>query len=195
MLLRLWVRSDCRGPGAERRRARSSRGPLIWCGASGAWGARYATLLPAEVRLNEYELLYIVHPRKGADDVPGVVEWVNGVVRQVGGEMLTADDWGRQRLAYPIQHELEGTYILVTLRLPPEATRALESQLTISEDIMRHILIRGIIPLGEDDRDAGAVSRGSEERVSAPREADSRPDAGGDSGPVAEPSPATVGAE
>ena len=99
-----------------------------------------------EKRLNEYELLYIVHPRKAADETASVIDWVDGLVQQGGGEVLTVDDWGRRRLAYPISHEFEGTYVLTTLRLPPASTGAIESRLVISEDIMRHVLIRGIIP-------------------------------------------------
>ena len=100
----------------------------------------------SEVCLNEYELLYIVHPRKAADEVPSVVDWVSDLVQQGGGEPLSVDNWGRRRLAYPIAHEFEGSYVLATFRLPPESTTALESQLVISEDIMRHILIHGVIP-------------------------------------------------
>jgi len=96
--------------------------------------------------LNDYELLYIIHPRKAADEVPAVIEWVNGLVQKGDGEVLAVDDWGRRKLAYPIQHESEGTYVLTTLRIPPEATRTVESQMVTSEEIMRHILIRGIIP-------------------------------------------------
>ena len=99
-----------------------------------------------EKRLNEYELLYIVHPRKAADETASVIDWVDGLVQQGGGEVLTVDDWGRRRLAYPITHEFEGNYVLTTLRLPPASTGAIESRLVVSEDIMRHILIRGIIP-------------------------------------------------
>jgi small subunit ribosomal protein S6 len=116
--------------------------------------------------LNEYELLYIVHPRRAQDEVPAVIEWVSDLVTQGGGEVLTVDDWGRRRLAYPISHEMEGTYVLTTLRLSPEAPRAIESQMVISEDIMRHMLIRGIMPLERGEAPAEAV----QERVEPPRE-------------------------
>ena len=104
--------------------------------------------------MNEYELLYVVHPRTAADDVPPVTEWVSGLIRQAGGEVLTVDNWGRRRLAYPIDHEFEGSYVLTTLELPPDGPPAVEAQLVISEDIMRHILIRGIIPFERSDQRA-----------------------------------------
>ena len=110
---------------------------------------------------NEYELLYVVHARKPVDEVPAVIEWVSGLVTEAGGEVLSVDDWGRRRLAYPIDHELEGSYVLTTLTLPPEGPRGVEAQLVISEDIIRHLLTRGIIP---SDRDL-SVDEGSDPLV------------------------------
>ena len=101
--------------------------------------------------MNEYELLYIVTPRRSADEVPQIVEWVEGLIGEAGGEVLTSNNWGRRRLAYPINGEFEGTYVLTTLRMPPAAAAGLESAMAISEDIFRQLLIRGIVP-SEDDR-------------------------------------------
>lgn len=107
--------------------------------------------------MNEYEMLYIVTPRRATDEVPGVIDWVNGLVTEGDGEVLAVDNWGRRRFAYPIEHEFEGTYVYMTVRLSPDSTRALESALVISEDIVRHLLIRGIIP--SDDRGRAAEAR------------------------------------
>ena len=96
--------------------------------------------------MNEYELLYIVTARQAADDVSEVIDWVAGVVGDAGGEVLSVNNWGRRRLAYPIDHEFEGNYVFTTLSLSAESTGAVESALTISEDVIRHLLIRGIIP-------------------------------------------------
>ena len=166
--------------------------------------------------MNEYELLYIVHPRKAADEVPSVIDWVSDLVQQGGGEPLSVDDWGRRRLAYPIAHEFEGTYVLATFRLPPESTAALESQLVISEDIMRHLLIHGIIPFegrrGDVERAEEAVAPAAAEQPveeppadpaveepppEPPVEAAVGASEGEDesTSQVAEPSPATAGAE
>jgi len=94
--------------------------------------------------LNDYELLYIVHARRNVDETTAVVEWVNEQITSADGEILSDDNWGRRRLAYPIDHEAEGTYVLVTMKLPPTATSELEAKLVISEDIVRHMLMKGI---------------------------------------------------
>ena len=94
--------------------------------------------------MNEYELLYIVHARKNAEEATAVVEWVNEQITSEDGEVLSDDNWGRRRFAYTIDHEAEGTYVLVTMKLPPQSASELEAKLVISEDIVRHMLMKGI---------------------------------------------------
>ena len=152
--------------------------------------------------MNEYELLYIVHPRKAADDVPAVIDWVGGLVQQAGGVVQTVDNWGRRRLAYPIDHQLDGTYVLTTAQLPPESTRSIESQLLISDDIMRHVLIRGIIPFesreerGRDrDREPERESRTPAEQPVDEQPAEVEPVEGEEAELASEPSPAATSTE
>ena len=114
--------------------------------------------------MNEYELLYIVSPRVPADDVANAIERVSALVTAQGGEVLSIDNWGRRRLAYPIRQYFEGTYVLATLKMPPAGAVALESGLRISEEVIRHLLIAGIIP-----RTSGGRPREErEEREQAP---------------------------
>jgi small subunit ribosomal protein S6 len=102
--------------------------------------------------LKEYELLFIVSPRVAAEDVSSAVERVEGLVRESGGEVLSVDNWGRRRMAYPIKHYFEGTYVVVTLRMEPRAAAPLEASLIISEEVIRHLLTEGIIPPTSRDR-------------------------------------------
>jgi small subunit ribosomal protein S6 len=97
-------------------------------------------------RLNEYELLYIVSPRVPADDVVNAIERVNALITGQGGEVLSVDNWGRRRLAYPIRQYFEGTYVLTTMKLPPTGAVALEAGLHLAEEVIRHLLIAGIVP-------------------------------------------------
>lgn len=95
--------------------------------------------------MNEYELLYVIHPRLSADDAPAVAERVSSLITDGGGEVLRTDPWGRRRLAYPIQHELEGTYVYSTFRLPAAGIAALEASLVIAQDVIRHLVVKGVL--------------------------------------------------
>jgi small subunit ribosomal protein S6 len=101
--------------------------------------------------VNEYEMVYIVSPRLSSDEGERTTAWVAGLVRESGGEVLSTDVWGRRRLAYPIKHQFEGTYVYSTFRLEPSATVRIESQLGLSEDVLRHLIIRGIVEGGKPE--------------------------------------------
>jgi small subunit ribosomal protein S6 len=158
--------------------------------------------------LNEYELLYIVSPRVPADEVNNAVERVSALIRNAGGEVLTVENWGRRRLAYPIRQYFEGSYVLTTMRMPPAGAAGLEAALVISEEVIRHLLISGIVPRTQggrsrDDRDRDDRVRDDREQMAGVAPDDERPaseaddteEAGEADEEAAVASPASVAAE
>lgn len=93
--------------------------------------------------MRRYELVVIVSPEIADDDVPDAVDrLVRKPVEGEGGELQQIDTWGRRKLAYPIQKFQEGNYVLNQLNMDPQKTGELERGLQISEDVLRHLLIR-----------------------------------------------------
>ena len=116
--------------------------------------------------MNEYELMYVISPRLMVEEADATIERVQGLIKDAGGEILMTDNWGRRRLAYPIKHHFEGTYVLSHVTLPPDRIAAFERAMHLNEHILRHLLIRGFIP-GYDGP--------PEEEVMYQRRASSRP--------------------
>jgi small subunit ribosomal protein S6 len=94
------------------------------------------------MRLHEYELIVVINPEIAEDEVPAAVERVTSAVTTRGGEVAEVMPWGRRKLAYPISRHVEGNYVLTNIRLDPARVHELESSFLISEDILRHLLIR-----------------------------------------------------
>ena len=92
--------------------------------------------------MHEYELLVVMNPDIPEEDVTAAIDRVTGAITTRGGEVENVDAWGRRRLAYPIKRHIEGNYVLTNLRLDPGRAHELESSFLISEDILRHMLIR-----------------------------------------------------
>ncbi len=92
--------------------------------------------------MNDYELVTILNPEIGDEDVNGTVERITQYITDKGGEVQNIDQWGRRRLAYPIGRQFEGTYVVTHLRLAPADAAELEANLRISEDVIRHLLVR-----------------------------------------------------
>ncbi len=89
-----------------------------------------------------YELVMVVSPEVKDDAVPAVIERFTKYVSDHAGTVESQDLWGKRRLAYLIDKFREGQYVVAHFQLEPSATAELESQLRISEDIIRHLLVR-----------------------------------------------------
>ena len=93
--------------------------------------------------MRRYELVVIVSPEVAEDEMPDAVDrLIRQPVESEGGEVQETDHWGRRKLAYPIQRHQEGNYVLTQLNMDPQKTGELERSLQISEEVLRHLLIR-----------------------------------------------------
>ena len=92
--------------------------------------------------MRDYELMVVVSPDISDEDFPATVEKVSQFITKAEGEIVEAKQWGRRRLAYPINHFDDGNYILITFKLVPESVAEVEKKLLLSEEILRHIVIK-----------------------------------------------------
>ncbi len=92
--------------------------------------------------LREYELVVILRPDIPDDALPTSLDWLQQSVSARGGEGGDTNHWGRRRLAYPIKSHLEGNYVVSQIKLDPAEVSALENGLKISEDVLRHLVVR-----------------------------------------------------
>lgn len=89
-----------------------------------------------------YELVYIVSPEVTDEELPDILNKVNEAVGKIGGSVTDVAQWGRKKFAYPIRRFIEGNYVYAKLNMEPASTRELEVNLGLSENILRHLLIR-----------------------------------------------------
>ncbi|MBI2862343.1 MAG: 30S ribosomal protein S6 [Chloroflexi bacterium] len=97
--------------------------------------------------LRDYELVYIVAPSADEAHAQAVTDQVGQLISRNGGEVFSVNPWGRRRLAYPIQHFREGFYVVTEFRMEPKGAEELERGLKLSEDILRHLLVRKENPI------------------------------------------------
>lgn len=90
--------------------------------------------------MRSYELMFIVHPELDESAFNDVVEKVKGWITDSGGQVDNVDLWGKRRLAYPIQKQVEGQYMLLNVQLEPTFCSDLEHNLGLQEPIMRFLL-------------------------------------------------------
>ncbi len=89
-----------------------------------------------------YELIYIVSPEVTDEELPDVLNKVDEAVGKTGGSVIEVAQWGRKKFAYPIKRFLEGNYVYTKLDIKPASTKELEVNFSLSDNILRHLLIR-----------------------------------------------------
>jgi small subunit ribosomal protein S6 len=94
-----------------------------------------------ELGLRDYELTIVIAPETSEEQLEASVESISRYVTDRGGSVSDVQRWGKRKLAYPIKHFIEGYYILFQFKMKPQDGRELESNLRISEEVLRHLLI------------------------------------------------------
>jgi small subunit ribosomal protein S6 len=94
-----------------------------------------------EKKLRDYELVVIISPEVASEAVDGIMEGVSRFITDNGGSISAVEPWGKRKLAYPIKHFLEGSYVLTRFKMQPKFSKQLEASLQISEDVLRHLLV------------------------------------------------------
>ena len=92
--------------------------------------------------MNKYELVYIIDAALEDEARKAVIDRFNGMIEQNGGKVLKVDEWGKRRLAYPINDKPEGYYVLVNFKSSSDLPSEMERIFGITEGIMRSIVIR-----------------------------------------------------
>lgn len=92
--------------------------------------------------MSSYELIYIVNPEINDNDLPNVLTRISDLVTKIGGTVVNVNQWGRKKLAYPIKKFSEGNYIFAQVEMRSSAIKELEANLKLSNEVLRHLLIK-----------------------------------------------------
>ena len=103
----------------------------------------------------DYELGFILNPEVSEEQTGAILERIEKIVKNYDGQVVKVNQWGRRRLAYPIDHHRDGYYVFIDMILTPETVLELDRTLKVSEEVMRHLVKR---------RDPKAVQKEREER-------------------------------
>ena len=88
-----------------------------------------------------YETIFVVDLNLGEEGVKAMVEKFTKLISD-NAEIGKIDEWGKKRLAYPINDMNEGYYVLVEFKAPAAFPNELERIYSITEGIMRSIVVK-----------------------------------------------------
>jgi small subunit ribosomal protein S6 len=111
--------------------------------------------------VRRYELMLVFRPDAPDDRIAAIIDRTTRQMTADGGQIVKVAPWGRRRLAYPIDRHREGAYHIVVFEAPTTAIAELERGLLITEEVLRHLVIRQERP-ARASRDAAASGDGDE---------------------------------
>ena len=93
----------------------------------------------AKINAN-YEVVYILNPELTEEQIAALVEKFKAVV-EANGTVSEIDEWGKRRLAYPINDLMEGYYVLMTFNAAAAVPAELDRIFRINDNVMRSLII------------------------------------------------------
>lgn len=93
--------------------------------------------------MRNYESVIIIRPGAAAEaELTTIIDKYSGVITAHEGEITGIDRWGLQKLAYPINKEIQGVYLLFRFAIAPDGIKEMERLLRIDDRILKFLTVK-----------------------------------------------------
>jgi small subunit ribosomal protein S6 len=92
-------------------------------------------------KLAGYETTFITRSELSDDGLKAIQDKIKGIIGNYGGEIILTEDWGKRRLAYPIQKEARGHYTYLVYTGRNDLVHEIERNLRIQDHILRFLSV------------------------------------------------------
>lgn len=91
--------------------------------------------------MNQYEIAVLYHPDLEVD-LSKAEERVTKIITDNGGKITATDNWGKRKLAYPIDRQEHAVYVFYTVEMPGIGVNKVEAALNITDEVIRYLIVR-----------------------------------------------------
>ena len=91
--------------------------------------------------MSKYETVAVFSLKNGEEKAKELVEKFKALI-EANGTLDSVDEWGKRKLAYAINYETEGYYVLYTFESEPEFPAEFERIINITDDAVRTMIIK-----------------------------------------------------
>ena len=92
--------------------------------------------------MRDYEVMTIHRPDLAESDIDSDLSQIETFLTDNGGNVAKRDLWGKRRFAYEIDHLSEGFYTVLSFQAQPQVVENLDRRLTLSDEVLRHKIVR-----------------------------------------------------
>jgi small subunit ribosomal protein S6 len=92
--------------------------------------------------MRKYELIFIVRVDFPEEELGKLITQMEGVVASHGGKVEKVEKMGRRRLAYRVQRQREGMYILFVVEGSGDTVKEFERRLKVNDAVLKYLSVR-----------------------------------------------------
>jgi small subunit ribosomal protein S6 len=117
----------------------------------------------------KYETMVVYSLKNGEESVEGLKNKFTALI-EANAELISVNEWGKRRLAYPINYENDGYYVLYGFDCKPDFPKELERILNITEGVIRFLTVVRMDTPAKPEADTPAEEPASSENEPAAEE-------------------------
>ena len=117
----------------------------------------------------QYEIAVVYDPGLEVDLSKGENR-VTKIFTDAKAEVKDTDNWGKKKLAYPVNKHEHGIYVFYTVEMPPENVGQVESKLNITDEVIRYLVVK------QDEKTLKKMAEAKEAKEKAAKRAEAKKD-------------------
>lgn len=94
------------------------------------------------VSMNIYENVVILNPSLNEEELKSAADKISDIIKNSGGEILKIDNWGKRKLAYEVNKQKMGVYLLFLFKSPSTVIKKIEDYFKVFEPIVRFMVVK-----------------------------------------------------
>src|SRR5437867_12763385 len=120
-----------------------------------------------------YEIMFIVNPNVAEEEIDKINGQIEGIITSGGGKIEKIEKMGKRRLAYEVDKQREGHYVLIVMGANGDIVKECERRLRVMDAVIKYITVRTDEEVRRFEkirnyRQKRAARRGSGERPASP---------------------------
>lgn len=92
--------------------------------------------------MNIYENIVILNPSLNDEELKAAIAKITDIITNAKGEVLKADNWGRRKLAYEINKQKMGVYVMFLFKAPSSTIKQIEDYFKVYDPVVKYMVVR-----------------------------------------------------
>ncbi len=92
--------------------------------------------------MNIYENVVILNPSLNEEELKSAVDKITDIIKNSGGDILKVDNWGKKKLAYEINKQKMGVYVIFLFKAPSMIVKKVEDYFKVFDPVVKFMVIK-----------------------------------------------------